>query len=184
MPYEVEIKFRVPNHDALIEALDALGASPSPCTLHSDLYLAHPERDFAKTDEALRLRRDGDTNAITYKGPKRGGPTKTREEVEVTFDREARKDMARLFEALGFRPVAEVKKTRTSYDISGRERPMIVTLDEAEGLGAFAEVEAIARDDDDLEHAQQAVLALANKLGLTEVEPRSYLRMKLENQSD
>lgn len=180
MPYEVEIKFRVPNHDALIEALGKIGALRGEATEHSDLYLAHPGRDFAQSDEALRLRRDGDTNAITYKGPKKGGPTKTREEVEVTFDSEARDDMARIFEALGFRPVAEVKKTRTSFDIPGRDRAMVVTLDEAENLGTFAEVEAIAHDDADLEHAQKAVLALAKELGLTEVEPRSYLRMKLD----
>ena len=182
MPYEVEIKFRVPNHDALIGAFKALGVAPTAPIAHSDLYLAHPSRDFARSDEALRLRREGETNAITYKGPKRGGPTKTREEVEVTFAPEAREDMARIFEALGFRPVAEVKKTRTSYRISGRDRPMIVTLDDAERLGTFAEVETIAQGDDDLPHAQQAVLDLAHELGLTDVEPRSYLRMTLEAQ--
>jgi adenylate cyclase class 2 len=180
MPYEVEIKFRVPNHDALIAALEAIDASPTPPVAHSDLYLAHPSRDFAKSDEALRLRREGETNAVTYKGPKRGGPTKTREEVEVTFDPDSRDNMARIFEALGFLPVAEVKKTRTSYPISGRDRPMTVTLDDAEGLGTFAEVEAIAQGEADLPNAQQAVLALAKELGLTDVEPRSYLRMKLE----
>ena len=185
MPYEVEIKFRVPNHDALIEALAAIGAVPSLTTPHSDLYLAHPERDFAKSDEALRLRRDGETNAITYKGPKRGGPTKTREEVEVVFEPggESREKMARIFQALGFRPVADVKKVRTSYDVPGRGRPMAVTLDVAEGLGSFVEVEAIAAGDDDLPAAQQAVLALAGELGLTDVEPRSYLRMTLERKS-
>jgi adenylate cyclase class 2 len=180
MPYEVEIKFRVPNHDALIAALELRGASSTPPVAHSDLYLAHPARDFARSDEALRLRREADTNAITYKGPKRGGPTKTREEVEVIFDPDARENMARIFEALGFRPVAEVKKTRTSYHLSGRDRAMIVTLDDAEGLGTFAEVEAIAQDEADLPNAQQAVLALAKELGLTDVEPRSYLRMKLQ----
>lgn len=185
MSYEVEIKFRVPNHDALTLALEAIGAVASPSTAQGDLYLAHPQRDFAKSDEALRLRRDGETNAITYKGPKRGGPTKTREEVEVEFTPgdEAREQMTRIFVALGFRRVADVKKVRTSYDVPHRGRAMVVTLDVADELGSFAEVEAIAEGENDLADAQQAVLALAAELGLADVEPRSYLRMTLERKS-
>ncbi|MBV8267850.1 MAG: hypothetical protein JO252_16105, partial [Planctomycetaceae bacterium] len=41
-------------------------------------------------------------------------------------------------------------------------------------------VEAIAEDEADLPAAQGAVLDLADVLGLTDVEPRSYLRMALE----
>ena len=53
-------------------------------------------------------------------------------------------------------------------------------LDRADGLGDFAEIETLAATESDLPAAQAAVLALANELGLTEVEPRSYLRMSLE----
>ncbi|MEO6812208.1 MAG: class IV adenylate cyclase, partial [Isosphaeraceae bacterium] len=85
MGYEVEIKFRVPDHDALVRRLAELGVAPGPPIEQEDAYLAHPGRNFAKSDEALRLRRVGTQNRITYKGPKRGGPTKTREEIEVPF---------------------------------------------------------------------------------------------------
>ena len=57
---------------------------------------------------------------------------------------------------------------------------MEIALDTAEGLGVFAEIETLAHGEADLTAAQQAVLALAGTLGLTEVEPRSYLRMSLE----
>ncbi|HEU5115398.1 MAG TPA: class IV adenylate cyclase, partial [Isosphaeraceae bacterium] len=83
--FEVEIKFRAADHRALAARLIALGAEASEAQEHEDLYLAHPSRDFARTDEALRLRRVGDQNRVTYKGPKLGGPTKTREEIEVPF---------------------------------------------------------------------------------------------------
>ncbi len=56
---------------------------------------------------------------------------------------------------------------------------MEVVLDRAEGLGDFAEVESLS-EERGLAEAQEAVLALARELGLTEVEPRSYLRMLLE----
>jgi adenylate cyclase class 2 len=181
MGYEVEIKFRDADHAAIERRLMALGAAAGKLVEQEDVYLAHPARDFAATGEAFRLRRDGPRNRLTYKGPKHAGPTKTREEVEVGFDAGAvaREEMSRLLGALGFRPVATVRKTRTTFHLVREGRPMEVVLDRAEGLGDFAEVEALA-DDHNLADAQDAVLALARELGLAEVEPRSYLRMILE----
>ncbi len=88
--------------------------------------------------------------------------------------------MRRLFENLGFRPVATIRKTRRAFHLTYRDHPLEVVLDEAEGLGTFAEVEAFVEVESDLTEAQRAVLALASELGLSEVEPRSYLRMALE----
>lgn len=182
MGFEVEMKFRGVDHAALAARLASLGAEASPPVDQVDCYLAHPARDFAVTNEALRLRRDGGTNRITYKGPKLGGPTKTREEVEITFeDGEGPYDgMTRLFEALGFRPVATIRKTRTEYALQVDGRYVHVGLDRAEGLGDFAEVEALAESAADLPEAQAVVQRLAAGLGLEAVEPRSYLRMHLE----
>lgn len=181
MGYEVEIKFRDADHAAIERRLLALGAEAGEAVAQEDVYLAHPARDFAATGEAFRLRRDGSSNRLTYKGPKHAGPTKTREEVEVGFDdgAEAWAKMARLVEALGFRPVASVRKVRRAFHLVREGRAMEVVLDRAEGLGDFAEVEALA-EDDDLGAAQAAVLALAHELRLERVEPRSYLRMLLE----
>ncbi|MGE5755954.1 MAG: class IV adenylate cyclase [Planctomycetaceae bacterium] len=182
MSYEVEVKYRTTDHAALGERLIALGAVPGPEVVHEDTYLSHPARDFAQTNEALRLRRVGDANRITYKGPRRDGPTKTREEIEVPFGdgTEALDQMRRLFANLGFRPVALIRKVRRPFHLVFQGRAIEVVLDVAEGLGEFAEVEAIAASEIDLPAAQGVVLALARTLGLTEVEPRSYLRMTLE----
>lgn len=182
MSYEVELKFRVDDHAALAGRLSDIGVLIDVPLAQDDLYLAHPSRDFLKTDEALRLRRAGESNHITYKGPRRPGPTKTREEIEIPFadGPESRADMARLLERLGFRTILEVRKTRLTYRFGYRNRPMIVTLDKVEGLGAFAEVETSAVGEADLPAAQQAVLDLARELHLSDIEPRSYLRMVLE----
>lgn len=186
MGYEVEVKYRGVDHDALGRALVALGAQAREAVDEEDLYLNHPSRDFARTNEAFRIRRVGDDNRLTYKGPKEAGPTKTREEIEVPFDRGPgrHEELSRLFDRLGFRRVAVVRKRRTSYRIRFAGRDLEATLDRAEGLGDFAEIEALAADRDDLAAAQQAVLGLAAKLGLTEVEPRSYLRMLLESRGE
>ncbi len=183
MSFEVEIKFRVSDPRELADRLAAMGLPRGPEVEHEDLYLAHPSRDFARTDEAVRLRRVGDSNAITYKGPKRGGPTKTREEIEVPFQEgaEGLAGMATVFERLGFRPVAKVSKRRTTFTVERVGRRILVVINRAGDLGTFAEVETIARDDEGLAEAQQAVITLAHALGLSEVEPRSYLRMTLDS---
>ena len=83
MPFEVEQKFPVSDLAAVAERLAALGADVSPPHAEVDLYFAHPAVDFAKTDEALRLRRKGEANFLTYKGPKIDATTKTRLEIEL-----------------------------------------------------------------------------------------------------
>ena len=181
MGFEVEIKFAVADPDALIAGLKALDASDLGMSDHADLYLAHPGRDFRSTDEALRLRTVGDRGFVTYKGPKRPGPTKTREEIELPIGSGTLADWHTLFERLGFGPVALVEKTRREFAVGRAGRSLVVTLDDAGRLGRFAEVETLAADEADLSAAQAAVVDLAAELGLTEVEPRSYLRMTLEN---
>jgi adenylate cyclase, class 2 len=182
MSFEVEVKYRAVDHDHLIGKLLQRGAVAAGEVDQEDVYLSHPARDFAQTNEAFRIRRLGEENRITYKGPRRSGPTKTREEIEIPFaagaDSFAR--LLRLYGNLGFRPVATIRKRRKAFHLTFREHELEIALDLAEGLGAFAEIEAFAHDEADLPAAQQAVLALAGELGLTEVEPRSYLRMVLE----
>lgn len=183
--FEVEIKFRAADHPALARRLAELGAESGPELEQEDVYLSHPARDFGRTDEALRLRRVGPENRVTYKGPKLGGPTKTREEIELPFASgpEALEQMTRLFQRLGFRPVAVICKVRRPFRLVRDGRPLEVALDRAEGLGDFAEVEALARDAADLPAAQATVMALAAALGLEAVERRSYLRMHLEREA-
>jgi adenylate cyclase, class 2 len=182
MGYEVEVKFRVTDHADLERRLADRGVVPEGTVEHRDAYLAHPSRDFARTGEAFRIRGEGDLNRITYKGAKLGGPTKTREEIEVEFAEglEARQQLTRAFELLGFRVVAVVAKRRSECHLEYQGRPMVVALDLAEGLGSFAEVETLVEAEADLPEGQKAVLGLAGELGLSEVEPRSYLRMVLE----
>src|SRR5215210_532725 len=139
MGYEVELKFRGADHADLARRLAGLGAEAGPEIDQEDAYLAHPARDFAQTNEALRLRREGSENRITYKGPRLGGPTKTREEIEVALapGPETLARMTRVFENLGFRPVATVRKSRRPFHLSYQGRSLEVGLDLAEGLGSF-----------------------------------------------
>ena len=55
--YEVELKLRA-DHEAVRAALDDAGASADVRVRQVDTYYDAPHRDFAETDEALRLRRE------------------------------------------------------------------------------------------------------------------------------
>ncbi len=185
MAYEIEMKFRVASQDDLAGRLATLGAAVGPTVLERDLYWNHPARDFAQTHEAFRIRQIDDTNRITYKGPRHPGPTKTREELEIPFasGRDSFEQLGELLARLGFTPVGVVEKSRTSYSLARDSIPMVITLDQVAGLGDFAEIEAITKSEPEIPAAQAAVVELAKSLGLTELEPRSYLRMVLAARS-
>jgi adenylate cyclase class 2 len=185
MSFEIEVKYRSVDHARLVPLLNQLGAELKSDDEQEDSYLNHPARDFAQSHEAFRIRRIGVQNRITYKGPRRPGPTKTREEIEIGFTEGPNvfQELSNLFGHLGFRHVATVTKRRRSFHLIHEGIEIEVGLDHVEGLGDFAEVEAIAPGDAEIPAAQRAILGLARVLGLDEVEPRSYLRMVLERES-
>lgn len=180
MAIEVEQKFRVADLPALEARLAELGAVPGEDHVQVDCYYAHPQRDFATTDEALRLRRVGSHNYITYKGPKLDASTKTREEIELALPAgdDGAVDSARLLEALSFRPVAEVRKRRRHFALTWEGRELGVCLDRIEELGDFVELEIVVGGEE-LAAARDAVASLARRLELTAAERRSYLELLL-----
>lgn len=178
MKYEVEQKFPVADMAAVEAKLAALGASVSGRQSQIDHYYAHPARDFAATDEALRIRRTDRSNYITYKGPKVDQTTKTRREIELPLAMEEGQVAAweALLEALGFTPVAEVCKHRRKAAVEWQGRRIQAALDEVVELGTFVELELYA-DEEDLESAKACIASLAAALGLSQSERRSYLEL-------
>src|SRR5437588_12203468 len=111
---EVEMKFPVDNFTGLENKLAAASARGTAPIQEADHYFNASDRDFAKTDEALRLRRIGEKNYVTYKGPRIDRHTKTRTEIEVPLgDGEANaQGFMQILTHLGYRPVAVVRKQR------------------------------------------------------------------------
>jgi adenylate cyclase class 2 len=181
MKLEIEQKFRVDDPSALQAKLATLGAVFRHRILQRDAYFNHPSRDFAVSDEALRIRSVGDDNVITYKGPKLGGGVKTRREIELPIGsgRETAEQLGEILKLLGFRPSAVVEKRRTPGEVTVDGVHYELALDDVDGIGTFFEVELVV-DDAEKELAQGRIHALQAKLGLVNVEPRSYLRMVLE----
>jgi adenylate cyclase class 2 len=180
---EIEQKFAGADFADLEKRLAALGARPGDPQEEADQYLNGPDRDFAVTGEAFRLRRVGSTGMLTYKGPKRPDAVKVRRELEVSLAAgdTAADDCLTLLRHLGYRPVAVVRKRRRPYYLTRAGFDVTVCLDDVECLGRFAEVEVLAPDDR-AAAASAAVTELSGVLGLSQVEKRSYLGLLLAAQ--
>jgi adenylate cyclase class 2 len=177
---EVEMKFPMADFASLERQLSAWGASGATRS-DADHYFNAPDRDFARTDEALRVRSIGPANFVTYKGPKRDAQTKTRTEIEVGLvpGEEGAEAFRRLLTHLGYRFVAVVRKRRTIYHLEREGFALEACLDEVEGLGRFAELE-IQAPEEQLDKAREMLLRTAAALGLGASERRSYLELLLK----
>lgn len=176
--YEVELKVRA-DHDAVRERLTDTDATLVGTVEQDDTYYDAPDRDFAETDEALRVRAErngGDTETrFTYKGPLVEQESKTREEAETSVaDPDA---LANILAGLGYDPAAEVRKERTRYRLDD----FTVTLDTVEGLGEFVEVEQEVQTD--IEIARDGAREVMETLELDPGEQirTSYLGLLLES---
>ncbi|MDY0167717.1 MAG: class IV adenylate cyclase [Thermoguttaceae bacterium] len=180
MKYEVEQKFPVEGFGAVRTRLEALHARFSAGHEETDVYFNHPQRDFRETDEALRIRRRGQSNRVTYKGPKIDSTTKTRRELELDLPEgeETAAGWVELLETLGFRQVGRVHKRRRKFRVDWQDRTIEGTLDEIDGLGEFVELELVV-EEGEIDDARKAIGGLAAELGLSTSERRSYLQLLL-----
>jgi len=181
--FEVELKFPSNDLASLERVLRERGARSTASKTQIDRYFNHSGRDFAQTDEALRLRVDGDRPRITYKGPKIDKETKTRKEIELPIG-ETIDDLERMSEMLtllGFREVATVRKNRKTFELVIDQTEIEVALDDVAGVGSFIEIEGSA-DEESVDRVRQIILKLAQELGLTAPEHRSYLELLLSKE--
>ncbi|MBA3314829.1 MAG: class IV adenylate cyclase [Planctomycetota bacterium] len=177
---EVELKFRTDDVSRVRQQVKEMGGLSEQVIEQVDTYFAHPVRDFAMSDEALRIRVVGDRACVTYKGPLLDQATKSREETEIWFTGGSNDEagFASMLESLSFRPVRIVKKRREPWSLRWQERDVEVAIDAVDGLGDFVELETAATKED-FESAKAILLSLADVLSLSDSERRSYLAMLL-----
>lgn len=173
---EVEVKAKIDNFEDMEKKLNELGALKTKKEFQEDLYFNSPVVDFAKTDEALRIRttkgNDNTNIFITYKGPKIDKNSKTRKEIEMGI--EDSEKCAGIFEAIGFKKVRAVRKNRQYFTYQNFE----ISLDDVEGLDPYMEIEIALEDGSDYNDAQNSIFKLFEKLGITDgFERTSYLEL-------
>ncbi len=169
--YEIEIKAYCDDLDLVREKVRAMGGTFKRESREVDTYFNHPARDFAKTDEALRVRARDGLAVLTYKGPKLGDRSKTRYERETTV--EDGPGLCEILERLGFVRVETVVKNREIFLLDGME----ICLDRVERAGSFVELEIQGAD---VAAAEKTLFEMAARLGLERFERRSYLELILE----
>ncbi len=142
-----------------------------------DIYFNHPKKDFSKTDEALRLRKENKKTLLTYKGPKIDEKSKSRNEIEEEVENfEKTKN---ILEALGFEVAGKVKKERLTYKLNEYK----ITIDDVNNLNKFIELEKEVKELNK-EMIDEAI-ELLKKIGLKErdFETKSYLELLIEKKT-
>lgn len=166
---EVEKKFALPDPAALKAKLEQLGAKPGEPTRQVDAYFNAPHRDFLAPkaiSEWLRVRTEDRGSSINFK---RWHPVdaliKTHaDEYETKVDDvEA---IRRLLDALDFRPLVTVDKTRKEYQLPEIE----VVFDHVVDAGDFVEFEFKA-DAAGVEEATQQLEQFIASLNIELGEP-------------
>ncbi|MDB2224979.1 class IV adenylate cyclase [Halorubrum ezzemoulense] len=191
--YEVEIKVPA-DLDATRERLREVGAEHVAAKRQRDTYYDAPHREFAETDEALRIRRemplsDGEGSAssaddpaatITYKGPLLDEASKTRAEHETGVD--DGEALAAALSGLGFEPAATVEKRRDFWAYDG----FTVTLDAVTGLDEYVEIERAVESEGEVDAAREAAIEALDRLGLDADDQvrTSYLGLLLAGEDD
>lgn len=170
---EIEIKAYCDDDEKVRREISAIGGIALNKVREEDIYYNHPARDFAQTDEALRVRLVGDRAILTYKGPKLSSRSKARIEEEVVISDIFA--MKKVLLHLGFKESGRVVKIREHYRIDDID----ISIDEVSGLGIFVELEKKGHQTEEIE---KKLFDLADKLGLTKFERRSYLEMLLEKE--
>lgn len=168
---EIEVKVRV-DHSKARSIIKNIGAVKRGVESQFDIYFAAPYRDFAKTDEALRIRSLDGQAVLTYKGPKLDGISKSRKEFETPVEEAA---TIKILRALGFSEAGVVRKQREIFSAG----EITICLDLVEGLGEFLEVEIVAEKD--LENSRAKLFELLKQFGAGEKDSirTSYLEMIL-----
>jgi len=158
MYIEIEAKLKVDSFKGIEKKLKALDAEFLRERLHTDAYFDDAQSSLRKADSALRLRHQligrRDQIVITFKGPRREGRFKQRQEIQFEVD-DAR--LAEMFlEAIGYKKTLVYQKKRLVWHYGDCE----VALDELPLLGKFVEIEG---------PGEKKIAAVQKKLGLEDL---------------
>ena len=141
MGVEIEAKMRVLDLESVRVTLRAVGGQYVGVTREINRFYDTPDHRLRAGDQGLRVRtntneRTGEaSHVVTFKGPRRPGKLKTREELE--FETSDLVATAAMLERLGYTRELSFEKRRESWSLGGCK----IELDELPQLGTFVEVE-------------------------------------------
>jgi adenylate cyclase class 2 len=158
MYIEIEAKLKVESFKGIEKRLKALDAEFLRERLHTDAYFDDSKLSLRKSDSALRLRHQligkRDQVVITFKGPRREGRFKQRQEIQFEVNDGRLAEM--FLEAIGYKKTIVYQKKRRAWHYGDCE----VALDELPFLGKFVEIEG---------PGEKKIAAVQKKLGLEDL---------------
>lgn len=193
---EVEIKIQVLDPELLRQNFKKQGGVYQLSLLHEDTYYNMPKklRNFAKTDEAFRIRSSIEFNKhnekdskrsqcyLTYKGNRIDNISKSRQEIEVKFDQAEK--LREILSILGFREIFTIKKERELYKFEYKENTIEALIDYLPVLDAhYLEVELITESVEELSNNRALLFEFLSEFGYTEGDSirDSYLELIIKS---
>ncbi|WP_292461005.1 class IV adenylate cyclase [Methanothermococcus sp.] len=183
---EVELKAKLEKEEIpnFIRKLENLGFEKLVKREEVDIYFNGIDRDFRKTDEALRIRKSLDIDKehvkyyMTYKGPKMDNISKTREELEVRVSNG--ESTKKILEKLGFKPVKPLTKIREIY----KKDDIEISIDNVKNVGTYVEFEKMVKLESEKENAIQELINLMKSLNISKdkLVKTSYLELRDKNE--
>jgi adenylate cyclase class 2 len=158
MPREIEIKVRLEDREGLRERLTALGGRFLGLEHETNAIFDTVDGRLRRAGCGLRIRqatllKNEVTVTLTFKGPRRAGAIKDREELETRVE-DAHAAIA-ILERLGFQRWVVYEKRRETWMLDDAE----VTIDELPQIGLFVEIEGATAESVD---------ALRRRLGFSD----------------
>ena len=145
---QVQVRYRYSDLSAFCRQVSGLGATLAASRTDVDQYFNAPDRDLKATDEAFRLRRVGERNCFTYKGPsgtrKRRLAPRSRSRWVMGMRRQSMPRRCCWPFAID-RWLSSARRGR-SIGLRGGF-PMEACFDNVERVGAFIELEILAEED-------------------------------------
>lgn len=136
MPIEQEVKLEFPDVDTARRTVVAAGGQLAVARrLVDDRLFDTADDQLRRAGAALRLRDDGASSRLTWKGPVQAGPVKSREEIETLIgDADS---LLAILGAVGYRQHFRAQKYREEYALG----TALVTVDDTPA-GVYVEIEA------------------------------------------
>ncbi len=189
--FEMEIKLKIQNLDELRAQLSKLNHEHPVNLKHTDHYYNLPPQfgDFAKTDEALRLRSSiemdpqsqdilNERHDLTYKGPKLDLTVKSR--IEHVCHILEPLELDKILTALGYHKVLSVEKLREVHKVVFEGNAIECLIDQVEHLeGLYFEAEIVVPSEHEMPATKKILMDFIGYLGYSEPDTivESYLEL-------
>ncbi|MEK7478264.1 MAG: class IV adenylate cyclase [Patescibacteria group bacterium] len=142
---EVEGKYLLENRENLINRLAGLGFSLRETITERDEYFTDINGTFVKNRTCLRIRTDGKSSEITFKGKSpvlSGSYSKIEHNAQINSNQN--KEIKDILKSLGYHKYVTVNKNRATFTKHLENFDQNISVDELQGIGSFVELEILA----------------------------------------